>query len=100
MAKKWNKLVARIQALEDAVAALLSGTGKKKPRRKSKKKTAARKAVQKTAGRAKASPRAKGKSPARKSIKAAKKAPRRKSSLRVAVAEAAPILPQVPAALL
>ena len=31
MAKKWNKLVARIQALEDAFAALLSSksTGKK-----------------------------------------------------------------------
>jgi hypothetical protein len=100
MAKKWNKLLARIQALEDAVAALLSGTGKKKTGRKAKKKSAPGKPGRKTASRAKSTARAVGKSPVRKSAKAAKKAPRRKSSLRVAVAEAAPILPQTPLALL
>ena len=100
MARKWNKLIARIQALEDAVAALLSGASRKKTRRKAKKKVASPKAGRKTASRAKAAARTARKSPARKSAKARKKSPSRKSRLRVAVAEAAPILPQVPAALL
>jgi hypothetical protein len=36
MAKKWNKVIARIEALEDALTRLLTG-GRKSKKRKSKK---------------------------------------------------------------
>lgn len=37
MAKKWNKIIARLEALEEALAGLLSGRKSKKRKRKSKK---------------------------------------------------------------
>ena len=54
MAKKWNKVIARIQALEDAIAGLLMGksaTGKPAKRKKAKKakKKAGRKAAPESA---------------------------------------------------
>ncbi|MBS0281764.1 MAG: hypothetical protein JSR25_11430 [Proteobacteria bacterium] len=95
--KRWNKLIARIQALEDALAGLLTGksaSGAKrgkakkasaKPAAKSKRKAHAKKSLQKPAPK---SARAK---------KRAKAAPKpRKKNLRAAVAENAPILPQPP----
>jgi hypothetical protein len=95
MAKKWNKVMARIQALEDALAGLLSG---KAPKRKTAKK--AKKAKAKTKARkpnAKKAARAATARPARKAAKTpAPKKRTAKTKRRIAVAEAAPILPQAP----
>jgi hypothetical protein len=89
--KKWSKLVARIQALETALAGLLSA----KPPRKRKKSTAKPKTKsatgkRKTAKPAKAAP---GKT-SRPATKTAKRA--RRKSARHILAEAMPIVPGVP----
>jgi len=100
--KKWNKVVARIQALEDALAGLLSGmTGTK--RRKTKKAPAKKKSKSKAPARKPAKTRklTKTSKPTKKSAASSTPArqtkPRKKKkNLRVAVAENAPILPQPP----
>lgn len=38
--KKWNKVIARIEALEKALASLMTGGGQKKKKRKKTKKKA------------------------------------------------------------
>jgi hypothetical protein len=84
--KRWNKLIARIQALEDALASLLSA----KPKRKKAKKASAKTA---TKSRHKTS----AKKPAPKVAKARpapRKAKARKRKLRAA--ESAAMLPQPP----
>ena len=90
--KKWNKVIARIQALEDALAGLLSA----KPKRKKAKKASAKKAA--TSKR-----KAPAKKPAAKPAKARpekrvapRKAKARKKNLRAAMAESAAMLPQPP----
>ncbi|MBN9544629.1 MAG: hypothetical protein J0I19_04095 [Alphaproteobacteria bacterium] len=89
--KKWNKVIARIQALEDALAGLLSGrsASQRKKAKKAKAKTASRpkrKAVAKKSAPKPAKPRAKkSAAPARK--------PRKRNPR---VAESALILPQPP----
>jgi len=94
--KKWNKVIARIQALEDALASLLSGKtaptrkkAKKKAAVPAKAKKAARKPVARKPVRKKAAKPAHAVSPQRKT-KALKK------NLRVTVAENAPIVPAAP----
>lgn len=92
--KKWNKIIARIQALEDALAGLL----KRKSAPGAKRKKAATKApTQKPT-------KSKRKAPAQKAApqpvktrgqKSTSPKPRKKS-LRIAAAENAPILPQPP----
>ena len=89
--KKWNKVIARIQALEDALAGLLTGKSKAK-RKKTKqapaKKPAKRKAPAKKAATAQSSTKTRAK-------KSAAAKPRKRNP-RVAAAENAPILPQPP----
>lgn len=54
MAKKLSKLAERVRALEDALAKLLSGGGKTKPkkaRRKTAKKAKAKKSTKKKAAK-------------------------------------------------
>jgi hypothetical protein len=92
--KKWNKVIARIQALEDALAGLLRGkSAHGTKRKKARKKAPAKKP-------AKSKRKAPVKKPAPKPVKVRPKKstatkPRNKN-LRVAVAENAPILPQPP----
>ena len=93
MAKKWNKLEARLEALEDAFAKLLSGktAAKRTNRKKTKKATPAkrksRKAPMPTPRKAAAmtTPR-----------KAATKPARNKRKPRILAAAAAPMIPQAP----
>jgi hypothetical protein len=85
--RKWSKLVARIQALEDALAGLLSAKPPRK-RKKAKAKSAAGK--RKTAKPAKAAP---GKT-SRPAAKTARRA--RRKSARAIMAEAMPIVPGMP----
>jgi hypothetical protein len=100
MAKKWNKVISRIQALEDALAGLLSG---KSAKRKKAKKKATAKATAKVKTKAKPKRKASTKKPikkktakpARAAAPARKVKPSRKK-LRIVVAENAPILPQAP----
>lgn len=89
--KKWNKLIARIQALEDALAGLLSGRSASGTKRKKAKKAAA-----KTASKPKRKTAAKKSAP--KPPRAKKSAARkpRKKNPRIVVAESALILPQPP----
>ncbi len=91
--KRWTKLIARIQALEDALAGLLTGKSASGAKRRKAKKASAKPT-------AKSKRKAPAKKPAPKSArtkKRAKAAPKpRKKNLRVAVAENAPILPQPP----
>ncbi len=87
--KKWNKVIARIQALEDALAGLLSGKNTKI--RKVKKAKAA--APSKAKSKRKTSAQKPVKARAQKSATARK--PRKKKP-RVVVADAAAILPQPP----
>ena len=89
--KKWNKVIARIQALEDALAGLLSA----KPKRKKAKASAKKAATSKR--------KAPAKKPAAKPTKAhpekraaPRKAKARKKNLRAAMAESAAMLPQPP----
>jgi hypothetical protein len=96
--KKWNKVIARIQALEKALAGLLSKKPSTGTKRKKAKKTPA-----KTKPKAKAAPKQKAlaKRPARKRTnkKAPVSAPRKtktRKSLRVVVAENAPVPFQAP----
>jgi hypothetical protein len=58
MAKKWNKLMARIQALEKAIAGLISGKAPvaKKAKKKKGKKKKAKAVTQKGRGKAKKAP--------------------------------------------
>jgi len=91
--KKWNKVIARIQALEDALAGLLSGRSASSAKRRKAKKSAAktasrsgRKAAARKAAPKPAKPRAKkSASPVRK--------PRKRNPR---TAASAPILPAVP----
>lgn len=64
MGKKLDKLVARVEALEEAIAAMLSG----KPKKKSAKKAKTKKTRKSKAGKAAAKPArpARKKRPARK----------------------------------
>jgi hypothetical protein len=96
MAKKLNKLVARITALEDAFAALLSGKPAKKTKRKKPAKAKAKKpAAAKSKSRKPAKAAAKAAAP-RKAAKApARKTQRRARKLR-AVATPAPVVPETP----
>lgn len=93
--KKWNKVIARIQALEDALAGLLTGkTASGAKRRKTKKKkTPARKTARRKTSAKKPAPKP-AKARAQKRAAPARK-PRKKGQ-RVTVAENAPILPPVP----
>ena len=78
MGKKLDKLVARIQALEKAIAAMVTG---KKPKKSAKKKSAQRKSKAKTA---KAAPK--------KTTTAKKPAPKRRAR------KAKPVTPPLPLA--
>lgn len=78
MGKKLDKLVARIQALEEAIAAMVTG---KKPRKSAKKKAAQGKSKAKTA---KAAPK--------KKATAKKSAPKRRAR------KAKPVTPPLPLA--
>lgn len=89
--KKWNKVIARIQALENALAGLLSGKPRKTKKAKKAKSPPARAKAKSKSGKS-TTKRAKTKTGA---LPARKSKPRKKN-LRVAVAEAAPILPQPP----
>jgi peptidoglycan hydrolase CwlO-like protein len=80
MGKKLDKLVARIQALEKAIAAMVTG---KKPKKSAKKKSAQRKSKAKTA---KAAPKKKKKTTAKKP------APKRRAR------KAKPVTPPLPLA--
>lgn len=94
--KKWNKVIARIQALENALAGLLSG--KSTPMRKKAKKKAAAPVKAKKAARkpvARKPPRKKVAKPAR-AVSPQRKTKGRKKNLRVTVAENAPIMPAAP----
>jgi hypothetical protein len=108
--KKWSKVIARIQALEDALTGFLSAKPRKKhkaPKTKAKakaKKSAApakraKPAAKKTARAAKAAKPTRAAKPvkAARPVKAAKpvKRPRKKTPREIAV-ENAPILPGVP----
>ena len=96
--KKWNKVIARIQALEDALAGLLTGksaSGAKRKKAKKKKKAPAKKTARSKRKASAKKPAPKPvKARAQKSVTPARK-PRKKSQ-RVTVAESAPILPPVP----
>jgi hypothetical protein len=83
MAKKLNKLVARIKALEDAFAKLLSGqaAAKKTKREKAKKAAPAKRKSRKTAAPAKR--------------KAAPKPARKKRKPRILATTVAPMVPQI-----
>jgi len=96
--KKWNKVIARIQALEDALAGLLSGKSASGAKRRKAKKAPAKKTVTKpTKPKRKASAKKSVQKPrAKKSVAATPARKPRKKNLRVAVAENAPILPQPP----
>jgi hypothetical protein len=99
MAKKWNKVIARIQALENAIAGLL--TGKSATRKKAKRKSAKKKVSAKAAPKAKAPSKTKAKKKTAKPARAAKPARKsarkpRKANSRIAVAQNAPILPLTP----
>jgi hypothetical protein len=98
--KKWSKMIARIQALEDALAGLLSAKPRKT--RKPAKAKAAKPARTPRAKskRVKAAPKP-AKAVPKKSRPAVKTAKRsRKKTVREIVAENAPILPGVPVGLL
>jgi hypothetical protein len=91
--KKWSKLAARIQALEDALAGLLSV---KSPRKRKKSKPKAKPKIKSAAGKRKTAKPAKAAS-AKASQPAAKTAKRsRRKSARAIVAENMPIVPGVP----
>ena len=91
MAKKWNKLVARLEALEDAFAELLSGkaAAKRTKRKKTKKAAPAKRKNRKAPAPRKAAamtvPR-----------KAATKPARKKRKPRILAAAAASMIPQAP----
>jgi hypothetical protein len=92
MAKKLNKLVARIKALEDAFAKLLSGqaAAKKTKREKAKKAAPAKRKSRKTAAPAKRKPAA-----MTGPRKAAPKPARKKRKPRILATTAAPMVPQI-----
>jgi hypothetical protein len=92
MAKKWNKLVARLEALEDAFAKLLSGKAaiKGTKRKKAKKAAPAKRKSRKA-------PMPVPRKPAAMTAprKAATKSARKKRKPRI-LAAAAPMIPQAP----
>jgi hypothetical protein len=89
--RKWSKLVARIQALEDALAGLLSAKPpRKRKKSKTKSKTQSAAGKRKTAKPAKAAPR----KTSRPAAKTARRA--RRKSARAIMAEAMPIVPGMP----
>jgi hypothetical protein len=90
--KKWSKMIARIQVLEDALAGLLSAKPRK-TRKPAKAKAAKSKRVKAAPKPAKAVPKK-----SRPAVKTAKRS--RKKTVREIVAENAPILPGVPVGLL
>jgi hypothetical protein len=93
--KKWSKLVARIQALEDALAGLLSVKSPRK-RKKSEAKPKAKPKIKSAAGKRKTAKPAKA-APRKTSRPATKTAKRyRRKSARAIVAENMPIVPGVP----
>lgn len=71
MGKKLDKLVSRIEALEKAIAAMLTGKKpKKSAKTKAKKPAAKKKAAAKKAAPAKAAPAKKAKRRAKKAVTA------------------------------
>jgi hypothetical protein len=100
--KKWSKVIARIQALEDALAGLLTAKPRKtrkpaKAKIKAAKPAKARRATAKR-GKAAAKPAKAVPKKSRPAVKTAKRS--RKKTVREIVAENAPILPGVPVGLL
>lgn len=102
MAKKWNKLIARIEALEDALARMLRGGRKSKKNKKKKKAKAKTRRAQPSKSKPAKSKAAPSKStqskaakskPARRPAKATVK-PRRARKPRPAAAMASP--PEIP----
>jgi hypothetical protein len=93
MAKKWNKLVARLEALEDAFAKLLSGQSlAKKTKRKKAKKTTRAAAKRPTRKIKKPSARKPARNTASRNAAPKKAAKKRKP--RILAAAVAPMVPQ------
>ena len=107
MAKKWNKVIARIEALEDALARLMGGSRKSRKTKKAKSKggkakparakaAPAKRAKTKRAQTNRAKTKAAGARPA--ASRSGAKAPRRSRKPRAA--KSLPMMPEVPVATL
>ena len=95
--KKWSKVIARIQALEDALAGLLTAKPRKKRKTPKAKATKPVKTSRARSKRSKAAPRPAKAAQRKASRPAAKTAKRgRRKTAREIVAENLPIVPGVP----